>query len=564
MKLLFILSYLIFFIGLLIFKKTNKKLNIIRYLVFQIMLIMVLNAIIMSILFVIGFGTAPMFVSSVLGVAGAVLIILSIKNKTFQKYEFKWIDLAAVIFIALVASVIGLKLFGTELHLAYNNVDPAAHFFMAQDNLMNGHHSGMFFYEVNNALIMNGLSIFTSAIATNYKLYLIIEIGMLALSGMMLYVLIAQFAKNKFRCGMCAVIAVLYMLGYSLNNMIFGFGYLGASVTLICFIMIICKALWDKKISLKIFTPLMAMSMLSISLCYMLFAPPIWIIVAMVIFGYCRKNKLKLKRTMLIELGVFIVPLILTIKFCYFDFFLGEKLDVTDQLARDGGAYVNYFSNFLVFAPAVIFAIYKNLKGKKSFVTTLFMLGWLAFVILALIAEKMGAMSPYYCLKTYYVLWLMTFVMFADGVMQFTEQYPKAAILGCAAVLGLTTTVDIYWYNLAWLRKHDIIGKETMDAYRFATDEIISKGEKITWGTDLSQYGRAFWFYSMQAVNMNKCKYCGAWNYENLDELKHDMSENKVDYIGIYKFDPASYKPYESLFEDKKIIFENNEVAIYK
>lgn len=571
MRYLFILSYLIFFVGLTIFKKTNKKINIIRYLVLQIMLVMIFSVMLMTILFIFGIGTVPIFVSSVLGVFGIILIILTIKRKSIQKYEFRWVDFMATMFIMVVAVMVGIRLFGTGLNIAYNNADPAAHFYNAQNNLINGKHSGMYFYEVNNALIMNGLGVFTSSTFMNYKLYLIIEIGMLALSGLMFYVLIAEFAKNKKRCGICAVITVLYMLGYSLNNMIFGFGYLGVAVTLICFLMVICKKLWDGKISLKIFVPLIAMSVLSLALCYMLFAPIIWILVFIIVLGYCRKNKIGLKKTAMIELGIFAVPLILAIKFCYFDFFLATDLSISKQLQAPGGFYKNYGTNFVIFAPIALYAIVQNIRKKKSFITMMFVLGWSIFVFLGIFIKQMGLMSPYYFIKIYYVMWLMVFVVFTDGMMQMIDG--NAELLGfifvtvLALVVGafsinMSSLMDVYEYNFNWLKSHYTISDETIAAYKYANDEIIDKGKKITWIANIYHFEKAFWFYSMQAIGTNECNYCQPWNYDK-DGLKKIIKQEDVEYIGIYKFAPDSYENYKSVFEHEKIVFENTEIAIY-
>ena len=571
-KILLVVSYLVFLIGLTVFKKTDKKLNIVRYLIFQVMLTMIFNAILMAILFLFGFGTTPLFASSVLGVIGAILLIIAIRKKQFQEYEFRWADLIASLLIVGVALAVGLKLFGPELHLSYNNADPAAHFYMAQNSFLNGGHSGMFFYETNNAIIMNGLSLFTDSTFLNYKLYLIIEIGMLALSGLMFYALVFGWAKNKTQCMVCSVIAILFMLGYSLNNTIYGFGYLGVSVTLISFIMIVCKALWDKIITLRLFIPLMSMSILSIALCYMLFAPAVWLVVAIIVFCYCRKNKIKLKKMIWVELGIFAIPLLLAINFCYVDFFLKENLEATDQIRANGAHYAFYIKNVLMFLPPAIYAIYQNLRKKKSFVTTFFVVSWLVVFALAVVARQAGLISPYYCSKIYHVAWLVTFILFADGTMQLMERIPKTMIVYGAAICTLVFCaffshggpfVDIYKFNFSWVRLHETIGEQTMDGYRFAADEIVNKGEKIVWATNLRRYDRAFWFYGIQTIEANKCDYCKAWGYDAAG-LKDKMKEANVKYIGIFKIDPESYKPYDSLIKDKKSIFENDEVAIYK
>lgn len=572
MKYLFVISYLVFFVGLVVFKKTDKKINIIRYLVLQVIITMIFSVMLMTLLFLFGSGTNLMFVSSILGILGLILIFLTIKRKDVQKYEFKWIDLVATVLIMMAAVLVSIKLFGTDLHIAYNNADPAAHFYMAQNNLINQSHSGMYYYEVNNALLMNGLSLFTNSVFSNYKLYLIIEIWMFALSGLTLYVLIVEFASSNFRRGLCALLSVLYMLGYSLNNMIFGFGYLGVAVTLICFLMIVCKKLWDGKINLKVFVPLMAMGVLSLALCYMLFAPAIWILVFTVVLVYCRKKKMDLKKIIVVELGVFAVPFVVALKFCFFDFFLATNLSVSEQLRALGGAYENYITNFIIIIPIGLFAIIQNVRKKKHFVSTLFVVGWISFVVLAAIAKQMDLISPYYFLKTYYVMWLMAFVIFADGMMQLMNLCTKFAGAYFAIMIGMVVVapfangnplVDVYEYNFRWLAFHDVIGAETMKAYRYATNEIVEKGERITWVTNITQYGRAFWFYAMQAMIANECDYCQPWNY-NEKELVNVLKDADVKYAGIYKFDPGSYSSSINILKKGKVVFETSEIAIYE
>ncbi|MBR2658727.1 hypothetical protein IKD57_02400 [Candidatus Saccharibacteria bacterium] len=571
-KLVFILSYLVFFAGLTIFKKTDQKLNIVRYLIFQIMLTMIFNVVLMTILYLFGVGMAPMFASSVLGIVGVVLTIIALKKKQFQKYEFRWIDLVASLLIAGVAFAVGIKLFGPDLHLAYNNADPAVHFFMTQDALINGNHSSMFFNEINNALAINGMSIFTDSSFLNYKLYIIIEICMLAFSGLMFYTLVSQWAKKNTHNLICAVIAIFYLLGYSLNNTIYGFGYLGVAVTLICFTIILCKSLWDGIIGLKKFMPLMSMCAFCNAMCYVLFAPLVWLIIAAIVFCYGRKNKFKFKKILLVETAIFALPLILVIKFYYFDFLLTEQMDVENQIRTNGAHYAYYIKNAILFLPMAIYALIQNIRKKKSFVTTFFFISWMIFFVLSVIAREFGMISPYYCSKMYHVAWLVTFIMSADGTVQLLQRIPKTVIAYGVVVSALIASaffnrggplVDIYRFNFSWVRLHETIGDQTMEGYRFASDEIVNKGEKIVWATNLRRYDRAYWFYGLQVIETNKCDYCGAWNYDATG-LENNMKENKVNYIGIFKLDPESYAPYTSLLKDKKPIFENNEVAIYK
>ena len=443
-KLFFVLFYIVFFVGLAVFKKTDKKLNIVRYLIFQIILTMVFSAILMAVLFLFGIGVTPMFPACILGATGVILLVVAIRKREFQKYEFRWIDLMAVALIAGIALFIGFSLFSPQLYPGYNNADPAVHFYMAQNALENGEHSGMFFYEVNNALIMNGLSLFTNSAFLNYKLYLLIEIFMLALGGLMFYALVSSWAKTKTRSFICAIIATICMLGYSLNNMIYGFGHLGAAVTLICFIIITCKAFWDKIISLKVFVPLISASVLSIALCYMLFAPVVWTIVAIMVFGYCKKEKYKFKKTALIELGVFAIPTILAIKFCYFDFFLSKNLDAANQIRANGAHYSEYIKNVLLFLPPAIYAVYQNIRKRNSFVTTFFAVSWLIFFALAVMARGFGLISPYYCSKIYHVAWLVTFILFADGAMQLMDKIPKITISYLAVIMTMVFSAFIF------------------------------------------------------------------------------------------------------------------------
>ena len=572
MKFLYVLLYLLFFIGLTLYRKCDRKISIVRYLIIQIIFTMIINAMLATTLFIFGLSLMPMFVASAMGVIGLVLIILAFKRKKIQQYSFEWMDCVSTLAIVACSLLVGFSLFGTDLHLAYNNADPAAHFFMTQNNLVNQEHSGMYFYEVNNSLLINGLSLFVKNPFSNYKLYLIIEIGMLALGGLMLYVLTSEFSKKNWQYGICAILAVLYMLGYCLNNMIFGFGYLGASVTLICFIMFVCKKFWDKAIDIKIFVPLMAMCVLSLALCYMLFAPVIWIIVAAIMWRYCCKNRIRAKKLILLEMAIFLIPLVLVVRFCYYDFFLSTNLNVGDQLRAMGGAYENYITNFLVFIPIALYAIIRNVKNKTNFITTLFVLGWIVFVILAVVLKQIGVMSPYYCLKTYYVLWMMAFVILADGIMQLTVKFVKFVWAYLLAVVVMVTTaffvngnplVDVYEYNFRWLKLHDVVGNETIRAFQYAKWEIMDNDEKIIWLTDLSQYGRVFWFYSMQAINTNNCEYCQTWNHDS-KELKEIIKEYDVNYAGIFKYAPYSYQPYEEIIKDKKIVFETLDIAIYE
>lgn len=185
--------------------------------------------------------------------------------------------------IVIVGSYLAYKEFSINLNIAYIMSDPAVHFRNAMDMINNGTVSSMCFASTNNALFISMFIPVVENTVNLYRAFILSDIVMLMLSGGVIYILIERYMNKRVVMFIGLLLVGLYMGGYPLNNMLFGFNYLGMCVSLIGVLIYFLERFYNLEITDKLAFPILSMFFLSVSLCYSLFSPAVWIIGAFII-----------------------------------------------------------------------------------------------------------------------------------------------------------------------------------------------------------------------------------------------------------------------------------------
>ena len=129
MEIFYILSIIILGIGFIIFKKSDEKLSIVKWIVMFFISLLAYNVTVCMLLGLINI-KADLWLLALINILVAVLInIKTFKNKDFQKYEFKKADLIGIIFITLLCSVVIIKdMCPQDGGIKYAAIDSAIHF----------------------------------------------------------------------------------------------------------------------------------------------------------------------------------------------------------------------------------------------------------------------------------------------------------------------------------------------------------------------------------------------------------------------------------------------------
>ena len=415
-SILYLLCEALLISGFLRIKKTNKTQSVVISVFITIVGVMCLHTLTSGLLTLLHIPVVLISMALVDGVLGGLIWWRALKTKSFEKYTLNPADVVVVCVIAAVVFVFWGKMYGTSMTPAFYVTDGSAHYMEAMRVIRDRNVTDMYYHSINNALL---IMLFTPIISAPhfYKAYLFGELVNLFLSGLSLYCLMRHYAKDRVLKIIAVGFTLIYLVGYPLNNSLFGFIYLGEGITVIAMMILVFEMYSQGELEEKWGIILGCLSATGIALSYMLFAAVAFIA------GFLRINLARLKdknlftaKTVLINLGIFLIPCVLTLIFAYGGIFGSTDETVGGAIAAEGTIYRDLFSNFLPWMPFSLYGCYALFRQKKSktllWFTGLFFLQTIAFFMMA----YLGMISTYYFYKMHYLMWLFTFATAFAGI----------------------------------------------------------------------------------------------------------------------------------------------------
>ena len=174
--------------------------------------------------------------------------------------------------IILVAAYFSIEQFGKGLYPLYATSDPGVHLKLAVHSMLKEKVAGMYFAEFFNSMVIEFFGVFVK-FTHNYKIFVLIDAAMFMLSGVMFYCVTANLTEKTGSKIVAMIMAVFYMMGYPLNNMAFGFTYLGMAVTVLLLIIFLTEHYINHKLNKRFNVFALMTGCYSIAICYSLFAP---------------------------------------------------------------------------------------------------------------------------------------------------------------------------------------------------------------------------------------------------------------------------------------------------
>ena len=237
MPIIYTISIIILFILTILIKKSDKKLEIIKAVTINFVLILTYNTFVCYILNLINIPITLVILSVINFVISIPLIINIIKTKKIQRYTISKTNIVVVILLIIVTSIIMNINFGNLTKIRYVSMDSREHY-----------KAGREFSEITNLFKENGPNItthsgFMPGAYTNvgiifkilnpyigtvelYKAYIIFEAFVYLLIGIVFYMLLEKYCKNINTKIIAIIFGIIYVLGYPLNAWISGFHYL--------------------------------------------------------------------------------------------------------------------------------------------------------------------------------------------------------------------------------------------------------------------------------------------------------------------------------------------------
>ena len=620
MGIIYLMSVLFLVISFILIKKTDKVLDIISFTGITIVLLMAYNA---FICYVINFFSIPITLLSlsIINIMFAVLIssIILIK-KDVQKYKLDKFGLLSIGIILIATLIVSYLNFGFPFNIKYETGDPAVHYttsaiFANQESLLNlntdevyGNYEGRKIGSyVNSGIIMKMCSSFMDEI-DYYKIFIGFGIFILFMTGAMMYSTLEKFAKTKGGKTLALIVSLIYVMGYPLNSLLFGFEYLSLGILVLGTIIHMIYYFEEEELKFPFYIIIFALLNFDLFCSYYMLVPytysALWIYFC--IQAKKKYNKIICKKNIIVLVVTLLVPFFLGYIYHLapniynilnlddwkalqnsFDFSSGI---INYSFTLYGYIYVNFYSNMLILMPLIIYYIYKKIKKKEYFsYDIIFLVFLILFIILLGVGVIFGKVSVYFLMKNYYALWLILLYMNFKGLMYLYEK-DKAKpwsivtfyvmlivfnLLFIDAPLGkepinenenIVNVVEIFGVNKTIIVDREIdYNLDEIEILHYAKENLDFDNDTIEFMGDPEQL---FWEYGLLGyVNYDDFlvdpRY-GGQDRLTLKAINAHEKIGKVDYM-VYFNKSNFYKEVEDIiFENGEVIYENDAGGIIK
>lgn len=498
----------------LLYPKTNTKLPLFLWVIPMILMPGIFACSVGGVLTAVGI---PADITTIgmgnFAAAGFLYLLMRRNGSKVQHYFFDWKNGISIGILVVIALCVIFIRFTPAFNISFETSDPAIHMQMAMDSIRS--HSVlspktfMFMGNFTNSLFLR----FWLPFVGNENLYrvFIVKLCLNWLIDASLFFCIIRTAFKKNSGHFVSLgISVLYFLGYPLTNLLFGFNYLGLTVTLFLFLIFIEQQRAENILPVWMSYILLSITCFSIAVGYVIFAPIAFLGVFLSLsLDYWReKRKFMDFGYIKMQLSVFLFPTLLMLLY-YFVLIgrLGGKNDISGLMA-EGYIYRNLYSDFILILPFSTIGVSLLFQKRKSQSNTL--LSFVSFagietiILFSLLVNK--KISSYYYFKINFLLWPLFWILAAIAIAYFFEHFKFAVYsIGVALifVLGMAVfqvegkanknsiqvTPGPYTSSETWLRNYEfnefVMEKDQYDKnkailYQHLNSELQKYSGKIT------------------------------------------------------------------------------------
>lgn len=570
-SILYLVSLLALFSGFFLMKKSDKKLYAVTWLPLSAVAIMCYQTLTAALLDLVHLPVNIISIAIFNLLLGAVCWYVVFRAKERQQYLCEMVDIIFVLMILFAIALFGVVRYGTELRLHYNAVDGAAHLSAAMRVIYEEGVDAMYYSALHNGILMELLGPLFSA-GTYYKIYVLGDILHLYLAGFMFWGVIRRYSADRFMKIAGVIVTFLYLFGYPLNSTLFGFSYLGVSLTVILYVIAVADEIFHENIPKWLALSLLALGCLGVFESYVMFVPVIFfgILIWMLVRQY-QNGRLFSVNTVWKGLAVFLIPTAIGLWFTYRGIFgAGTGVTVVSQINLEGGTYRNLFTDFVIPLPFAIGGMWRLIKEKKNCLVLYFAYLEVVFTLALFLLVWKGKASGYYYYKNYYVVWLLVFVLAYIG-LGWLEKQARVMVTGgfavwCVLAFMLVFHIDDYIYNRRPLLYGSAQISPFMEIYSFNYDFVftpIYDEDKL----DLYRYIREDMIDEAltDAVSMVGCwednmwmrAVSGTWApvYDGA-AMQTLVTEKSLDYV-VVLFGSEEYNMAQDVYDNLERIYEN-------
>lgn len=511
------------------------------------------------------------------------LIALALTCKIFLKVKPLPIsckqDTVAIIVISVVCIAFALWHRFPDVPIQYSTSDPSVHLWKSTLIVKNGVLEGQFLYWYFLSFWIMATDCVLN-IVDSYIVQNVVEVFMLIVSGYMMYLLISK-SDTLFQKIACISCASLYVLGYPFNSYVYGFGYLGLSVIIFSALLLFLKVLAHGSADLKLPIIGVIMSLVGVLFSYALFAPIAYLaaFVSILLMG-----KYTVGKRLIIASVVLGVPVFCGIVQLYLLFGPDGATASTleSAISAEGGIFSNLFTGFVPLVPFSLFFVVRCARKRNRDIIAISLVMMVGYVACFFILGMLGTVSAYYYFKLYFLLWLLMFVSFADGLnmlfersLSFSLSYCLVWLLVlCYAVSGFDETihfeherfnkvpaaqylVPVYYDNFCTTKALDPFDQEP-SFLELAKESLKYANEQGNAPFAVGMYLDMYWYNALTRSD-GLIQY---WN-ETDDEFINEMRKHK--YLTFINYDgaPQNYTLSHSDYRDILKDLQDGDAAIF-
>lgn len=577
------IAFLGAYTGIYFCKKTEKVLNGIAWLCTAFIILLCYQSLAAGILSLLGVRINLISVgASDLALCMVFIFLYSKGVIRRQRYSYTIKDgiIIAILLFCVIFKFIGQ--FGVQLNIHYITSDPSVHLFQAMEVINSGEVKKMYFASLLNALFMEFMEpVFSGFFA--YKSFILMEGIMLFISGLSLFSVMRQkkVGEDNKMIIPDILFLLMYVLAYPLNNMVFGFAYLGMSVSIIAVIIVVVN-LYMKPDSNEQYCKLVLMLLcLGVAISYILFAPVIYITIFVCLsYKYFRKDKVKIKKWIIDNLLIFLIPCILVVVYCFFGMFSADVQSIGDGIQDEGFVYKDIFMNAWLIILPVFVGLFSFIKKKKICAETVGFVLLTAFMALVGAGGLKGIISSYYFYKLTYVMSLFLYAIGYEGVVCWSKESMRTLLGYCSSIILIFTLfftefedwisekndqfisynklpvyLDIYEFNDYALEMFGVYNHEKMALYQTIYEEydenVICIGEWLD----------CYWYEALTNQRIDPERFY-PWEISR-DKYWNNIAQDKsLKHLLVLK-DSEIYKENKKRFENLKIDVENEQGIIF-
>lgn len=444
LSLFYIISFGILFLGILYFPKNNKRCSLAVWSVVSLMIVFCIHSasgvIIYNILRLkvnlLSVGIFNIIVGTALW--GVIRFVFK-RVQNYYRDITGWIVLG-ILLVCTIAT--GMIRFGASFNMfRYATSDSAVHFHRVLKIVNSGElYDSRFYLYLIESLMINVLSPFIGEM-NYYRIFIMCDLFMWFLSGALFLVLIRKYMADKRLVIWGTAFILLYFFAYPLNNLLYGFNYLGAAVTLTAFVVFSARSFKDGMMQQWFSVMCICLGNMAVALCYTQFLP-VSFAGSILYIGYdlLLGNRNINKKAVIAIIGVCGAAGIFGV---YYIIFRGYgSLDILfSNLEGEGAIYRDLWSNIFFYLIFVVMYVVKCVKSRKIDDGYFFLLPLMAYAIYFFWRICNEKTASYYFYKFHYIGWLFILYIAFKGLFYTIQKYDFVyrVYAGVAAVLLFIT-----------------------------------------------------------------------------------------------------------------------------